>query len=368
MNSLIVRINSRKEWKKVAKKAISLGYIWNGGETTALTKDIYDDYGLNEEEDVFLFLYGDDTRFNMSTGKKGTLVWGTNIGTEGTNHWSVDEQELPEYTAEEFLSLSDDAILSAPGTLNKTKETKELGELPDKVMIPVHSQEEWKQVVEYTINVLGFHWQGDDTEVHDNWYEPALGMSAYPYLDTVIITLNQEVKVIGHVLFSDHAGNAIVENYHVIDVKEFLDMEWVLTKDLNNEDILDKEEDYALAFIVPVNSPEERRKVIEKGEQDSWEPFLSEYYINNTPALEGAVAYVIFYSDPSQGVRSLVSLNDESTESFKRAMDKKGVEVNLVNYEAFMSLEQEDEDVSEALFDAFSEFTKRMKENNDQEH
>lgn len=101
MESLIVRIESRKEWEKVAKKAISLGYIWNGGETTSMTKDMYDEFGLIEKKDIFLFLYGDDAINNASTGHKGILVWGTFV--EDTKYWVVEKKKLPVLSAKEFL-------------------------------------------------------------------------------------------------------------------------------------------------------------------------------------------------------------------------------------------------------------------------
>ena len=106
MESLIVRIESRKEWKKVAKKAISLGYIWNGGDTTALTNRIYNEFKLNEKEDVFLFLLGDSARNNTSTDKKGILMWDTCIDTESVDYYGVDDQDLPMLTAKEFLNTA----------------------------------------------------------------------------------------------------------------------------------------------------------------------------------------------------------------------------------------------------------------------
>lgn len=149
MKNYIVKVTSRKQWKKVAKKALKLGYSWVDGDTKA-SSHIYEAMPI----DVFyLFLHGTKNLDSKSRGKM-QLSWYVN-SEEGDNRYDKYER----LDAKDFLSEDQPVVISQEGSVTTD----------DRIAVKVSSVGSWINLVASTISA-GYTWQDGSTEVRSSWF------------------------------------------------------------------------------------------------------------------------------------------------------------------------------------------------------
>lgn len=156
MMNYIVTVTSRKQWKKVAKKAIKLGYIWPGGDTKA-NSHIYDSWGKSV---YYLFLHG-TKNLDSKNRSKMQLVF--------SSRSEVGDEAYAKYErldAKEFLYEEPTLVIPQEGSIY-------VGDAPvtteERIAVKVSSVGSWLNLVASAISV-GYTWQDGSTEVRSSWF------------------------------------------------------------------------------------------------------------------------------------------------------------------------------------------------------
>lgn len=150
MKNYIVTVASRKQWKKVAKKAINLGYIWPDGDTKA-NSHIYDSWGNSV---YYLFLHGTK---NLDSKNRSKMQLAFSSRSEVGDEAYAKYERLD---AKEFLYEEPTLVISQEGSISTTD---------GRIAVKVSSVDTWLNLVTSATSV-GYTWQDGSTEVRSSWF------------------------------------------------------------------------------------------------------------------------------------------------------------------------------------------------------
>lgn len=159
MKNYIVTVTSREQWKKVAKKAIKLGYIWPDGDTKA-NSHIYDSWGNSV---YYLFLHGTK---NLDSKNRSKMQLSFSSRSEDGDEAYAKYERLD---AKEFLYEEPTLVISQEGSVYTGSNKERIATTDGRIAVKVSSVDTWINLVTSAISV-GFTWQDGSTEVRSSWF------------------------------------------------------------------------------------------------------------------------------------------------------------------------------------------------------
>lgn len=180
VKNYIVTVASRKQWKKVAKKAINLGYIWPDGDTKA-NSHIYDSWGNSV---YYLFLHG-TKNLDSKNRSKMQLAFSSRSEVGDEAYAKYERLDAKEFLYEEptLVISQEGSIYRGPNkeriaTTDKTISMSTAGDIKvgnaptttdERIAVKVSSVGSWVNLVTSAISV-GYTWQDGSTEVRSSWF------------------------------------------------------------------------------------------------------------------------------------------------------------------------------------------------------